>query len=205
MDMADQILPGFEPEITNYIENHLASHGIMTFTKTKLEAILGNEKVEKVKTNKRAMKTDAVIVSIGIRPNTAFLADTGIQLSSNKAIIVNEYMETNIKDIYLLTLLIIEGNNASVLTSLMSWSIATFDVSAPISWLIMVISETPPGTDEKREVERSRGDSAYISNPTTIFIMNIPLIKTIAGLITCLSWIILHLFIPTPINAPDII
>jgi NADPH-dependent 2,4-dienoyl-CoA reductase/sulfur reductase-like enzyme/rhodanese-related sulfurtransferase len=100
MDMADQILPGFEPEITNYIENHLASHGIMTFTKTKLEAILGNEKVEKVKTNKRAMKTDAVIVSIGIRPNTAFLADTGIQLSSNKAIIVNEYMETNIKDIY---------------------------------------------------------------------------------------------------------
>lgn len=100
IDMADQILPGFEPEIANYVENHLASHGIMTFTNTKLEAILGDEKVEKVKTNRRAVKADAVILSIGIRPNTDFLADTGIELSNNKAIVVNEHLETNIEDIY---------------------------------------------------------------------------------------------------------
>ncbi len=100
IDMTPQILPGFEPEIANYVENHLANHGIMTFTETKLEAILGDEKVEKVKTNRRVMKADAVIISIGIRPNTAFLADTGIQLAGNKAIVVNEHMETNIKDIY---------------------------------------------------------------------------------------------------------
>ena len=100
IDLAEQILPGFEPEIANYVENHLANHGIMAFTNTGLEAILGDEKVEKVKTSRRAMKADAVILSIGIRPNTAFLADTGIELSENKAIVVNEYMETNIKDIY---------------------------------------------------------------------------------------------------------
>jgi len=100
IDMTPQILPGFEPEIANYVENHLANHGIMTFTETKLEAILGDEKVEKVKTNRRVMKADAVIISIGIRPNTAFLADTGIQLAGNKAIVINEHMETNIKDIY---------------------------------------------------------------------------------------------------------
>ena len=100
IDLADQILPGFEPEIANYVENHLANHGIMAFTNTGLEAILGEEKVEKVKTTRRAMKADAVILSIGIRPNTAFLADTGIELSENKAIVVNEYLETNIKDIY---------------------------------------------------------------------------------------------------------
>jgi NADPH-dependent 2,4-dienoyl-CoA reductase/sulfur reductase-like enzyme/rhodanese-related sulfurtransferase len=100
IDLADQILPGFEPEIANYVENHLANHGIMAFTNTGLEAILGEEKVEKVKTTRRAMKADAVILSIGIRPNTAFLADTGIELSENIAIVVNEYLETNIKDIY---------------------------------------------------------------------------------------------------------
>ena len=100
IDLADQILPGFEPEIANYVENHLANHGIMAFTNTGLEAILGEEKVEKVKTTRRAMKADAVILSIGIRPNTAFLANTGIELSENKAIVVNEYLETNIKDIY---------------------------------------------------------------------------------------------------------
>lgn len=100
IDLADQILPGFEPEIANYVENHLANHGIMAFTNTGLEAILGEGKVEKVKTTRRAMKADAVILSIGIRPNTAFLANTGIELSENKAIVVNEYLETNIKDIY---------------------------------------------------------------------------------------------------------
>lgn len=100
IDMAPQILPGFEPEIAHYVENHLANHGIMTFTETKLEAILGDKKVEKVETNRRVMKADAVILSIGIRPNTAFLADTGIQLAGNKAIVVNEHMETNSKDIY---------------------------------------------------------------------------------------------------------
>ena len=93
IDLADQILPGFEPEIANYVENHLANHGIMAFTNTGLEAILGDEKVEKVKTSRRAMKADAVILSIGIRTNTAFLADTGIELSENKAIVVNEYLE----------------------------------------------------------------------------------------------------------------
>ncbi|NLK43578.1 MAG: FAD-dependent oxidoreductase [Tissierellia bacterium] len=100
IDMADQVLPGFEPEIANYVEKHLAKLGIMAFTGTRLEAILGEGKVEKVKTDKRTMKADAVVLSIGIRPNTAFLADTGLEFSPNRAIIVNEQMETNVKDIY---------------------------------------------------------------------------------------------------------
>lgn len=102
IDMAEHILPGFDPEIASFVENHLADQGIMTFTKTKLEAILGDEKVEKVKTNRRPMKADAVILAIGIRPNTAFLADTGIKLSENGAVVVNEHMETNVEDIYAL-------------------------------------------------------------------------------------------------------
>lgn len=102
IDMADHILPGFEPELANYVENHLADLGIMTFTNTALEGIEGDEngKVSKVKTNKRAMKADAVILAIGIRPNTGFLADSGIELAPNRAIKVNDKLETNIKDIY---------------------------------------------------------------------------------------------------------
>jgi NADPH-dependent 2,4-dienoyl-CoA reductase/sulfur reductase-like enzyme len=98
--MAGQILPGFEPEIANYVDNCLADQRIITFTETGLEAILGDEKVEKVKTNNRTMKADAVVLSIGIRPNTAFLNGTGIELAPNRAIKVNEKLETNIKDIY---------------------------------------------------------------------------------------------------------
>lgn len=100
IDMANQILPGFEPEIAAYVEKHLAEQRIIAFTETGLEAILGDGKVEKVKTNNRTMKADAVVLSIGIRPNTAFLDGTGIELSRNKAIQVNKKLETNIEDIY---------------------------------------------------------------------------------------------------------
>lgn len=102
IDMAEMVPPGFEPEFTDYIADHLAEHGIMVFTGTKLESIIGEEKVEKIKTDKRAMKADAVILSIGIRANTGFLADTGIELMPNRTIKVNEYLQTNIENIYAL-------------------------------------------------------------------------------------------------------
>jgi len=100
IDMAKHILPGFDDEFSEYVENHLANQGIMAFTGTKLEAILGEEKVEKVKTDNRAMKADAVILSVGIRANTSFLAETGIELMPNRTIKVNEFLQTNIEDIY---------------------------------------------------------------------------------------------------------
>ena len=46
IDMAENLLPGFDKEFAEYVENHLADQGIMAFTNTKLEAILGEEKVE---------------------------------------------------------------------------------------------------------------------------------------------------------------
>lgn len=100
IDMAEHILPGFDPEMTEFVENHLSDEGIMTFTSTKLEAILGEDKVEKVQTEKRNMKTDAVILSIGIKANTTFLKDTGIELMPNQTIKVNAYLQTNDQDIY---------------------------------------------------------------------------------------------------------
>jgi NADPH-dependent 2,4-dienoyl-CoA reductase/sulfur reductase-like enzyme/rhodanese-related sulfurtransferase len=100
IDMAKHVLPGFDEELAEYVENRLANQGIMTFTETKLEAILGEGKVEKIKAGKRAMKADAVILSVGIKANTAFLAETGIELMPNRTIKVNEFLQTNIEDIY---------------------------------------------------------------------------------------------------------
>lgn len=100
LDMAEHILPGFDPEFCEYVENHLADHRIMTFTNTRLEGILGSDKVEKVQTQKRAMKCDAVILAMGIRANTNFLEDTSIELMTNKTIKVNAYLQTNDENVY---------------------------------------------------------------------------------------------------------
>ncbi|WP_313758024.1 FAD-dependent oxidoreductase [Tissierella sp.] len=119
IDMADMVPPGFEPEFTEYIADHLAEHGIMIFTGTKLEAIIGEDKVEKIKTDKRTMKADAVILSIGIRANTGFLADTDIELMPNRTIKVNSNFQTNYENIYAV------GDCATVtnkITSKPAWS-----------------------------------------------------------------------------------
>lgn len=100
IEMAPNILTGFDKEFAEFAENHLADHGIMVFSNTKLEAILGEGKVEKIQTSRRAMKVDAVVMSAGIRPNTEFLKDSGIELNPNGTVKVNEYMQTNDEDIY---------------------------------------------------------------------------------------------------------
>ena len=100
LDMASHVLPGFDSEIQEYVENHLADMGINTMTGTRFEGVLGDGRVEKVQTGKRALKADAVVLSIGIRANTAFLADTGIEMAPNRTILVDDHMRTNDPDIY---------------------------------------------------------------------------------------------------------
>ena len=100
IDMAPQILPGFDPEMAAFIENHLAERGIMVFTGTMLKEIEGEERVTRAVTDGRSVKVDAVVMSVGIRPNTAFLRDTGLEFAPNGTLIVNENLETNLPDIY---------------------------------------------------------------------------------------------------------
>lgn len=100
IDFAPHILPGFlDPEVSAYVEDKLADNGIMCFTGVALEGILGTDRVEKVKTSRRAMKADACILAMGIRPNTAFLKDTGIEMFKG-TILTNQYLQTNDPDIY---------------------------------------------------------------------------------------------------------
>ena len=102
IDMAPHIMPGFDPEMAEYVEDYLADNGIMTMTNTRLEAAEGTETVEKVKTSRRAIKADALVMSLGIRANTGFLEGTGLEMAPNHTILVDEHLRTNDPDIYAL-------------------------------------------------------------------------------------------------------
>ena len=52
----------------------------MPLTGVSLEGVEGNGKVEKVLTSRRGMKADALVLAIGIRPNTGFLEGSGIEM-----------------------------------------------------------------------------------------------------------------------------
>ena len=74
------------------MENHLADEGIMTFANTRLEAILGTDKVEKVQTSRKAMKADLVVLALGIQANTGFLEDSSSNCMPNRTIQVDSQM-----------------------------------------------------------------------------------------------------------------
>lgn len=100
LDMAPQILaPGFDKEMADYAEGKLSESGIPVVTGVAVTAIEGNGKVEKVVTSKKSYKADLVVLSAGIRPNTVFLKDTGLEMFKG-TILTNEYGETNLPDIY---------------------------------------------------------------------------------------------------------
>ena len=100
LDMAPQVLaPGFDKEMADYVEGKLIEAGIPVVTNVTVTGIEGNGKVEKVTTSKKAYKTDLVVLSAGIRPNTAFLNDTGLEMFKG-TILTNEFGETNIPDVY---------------------------------------------------------------------------------------------------------
>lgn len=100
IDFADHVLPNFlDPELSEYVENKMADAGIMPMTGVALEGATGTEKVEKVQTSRRAIKAEALILAIGVRPNTAFLEGSGIEMFKG-TILTDKYLRTNVEDIY---------------------------------------------------------------------------------------------------------
>ena len=100
VEAMDHIMPGFDDEVCSYVEDELMENGIMVLTKERLNSIEGDGKVTKIRTDKRAMKADMIVMAVGIRANTKIASDCGLELEPNKTIKVNEYMQTNDEDIF---------------------------------------------------------------------------------------------------------
>ena len=100
IDFAPHVLPNFlDPELSEYVENRMAEAGIMPMTNVALEGVEGSGKVEKVLTSKRGLKADALVLAIGIRPNTGFLEGSGIEMHKG-TILTDQYLRTNLPDVY---------------------------------------------------------------------------------------------------------
>lgn len=100
--LEDRILQAvFDKEITDVLEEEIRSHNVDLRLDESVTKLIGDKKVSKVITSKGdSVDADIVIIATGVRPNTSFLKDTNIEMLPNGALIVNEYGETSIKDIY---------------------------------------------------------------------------------------------------------
>lgn len=100
VEAAPQLLPGvLDPEMAAYVKRHLQQAGVRVLTGTKAEALLGEGRVESVRTSAGSLPCGAAVFSVGIRPNTAFLEGTGLAMEKG-AIAVDENLATNLPGIY---------------------------------------------------------------------------------------------------------
>lgn len=103
IQLGDRVLmESFDKEITDVMEAEIRSHeGIhLHLEETVLEIVEENGKVVGVKTNKGEYKADLVVIATGVRPNTAFLKDTGIDMLPNGALVIDKHGKTSIDSIY---------------------------------------------------------------------------------------------------------
>lgn len=100
IDFASQILPNIvDAEVAVYAKKHLLKEGIRVITGTKADAIMGNDHVTGVKTSAGLLRCELLIMAAGIRPNTDFLQDSGLEMFKG-TILVDKTMKTNLEDVY---------------------------------------------------------------------------------------------------------
>ncbi|MDK2818662.1 MAG: CoA-disulfide reductase [Spirochaetota bacterium] len=90
----------FDSEMTNYLEESIQKDGVQLCLEETVTAFKGNEKIQQVITNKSTYNADLVIIATGFIPTTKWCADIGLNMLPNGAIIIDEYCQTNLPDIY---------------------------------------------------------------------------------------------------------
>jgi NAD(P)H-nitrite reductase large subunit len=100
VELADHILSlTLDGTASSILERALKKEGFHLITSNTAEAILGDGRVESVRlADGRLIKTQLVVVAIGVNPNVQIFRGTPLQIE--KGIVVNERMETNLPDIY---------------------------------------------------------------------------------------------------------
>ena len=96
VEMADQILPPLDHEMSVPVEHHLRSRGIRLHLSTAAAAFTqraGRLTVEL--TNSTFLDADLVILSVGVRPSTQLAKDAGLSLGPRGGITVDTHMRTS--------------------------------------------------------------------------------------------------------------
>lgn len=101
VELADRILSAtFDRKASGMIENALKQANCDVITKDTIDNIVNaNNRVTGVELkSKKQLECQMVIVAIGVKPNLDLVKDTPIKV--NRGIIVNQYLQTNINDVY---------------------------------------------------------------------------------------------------------
>ncbi len=101
VEMANQILPPWDPEMVAPVAAHLRDQGVRLQLDDAAKAIETTDTGLLVKLNSGGtLDTDFVVMSVGVRPENQLAVDAGLDVGKRGGIRVNSSMQTNDPDIY---------------------------------------------------------------------------------------------------------
>ncbi|MGB9976699.1 dihydrolipoyl dehydrogenase [Thermovenabulum sp.] len=103
IEMQDRLIPNFDREISEEIKKHMQRAGINIYVNSKVTKIEENSSGLKVMVESekeiREYAVEKILVSVGRKPDFSSVVKLHIE-KSEKGILVNERMQTNIKNVY---------------------------------------------------------------------------------------------------------
>ncbi|MDP4551538.1 CoA-disulfide reductase [Alkalihalobacillus macyae] len=100
IELGPQLASIFDDDMAELIHEEAERNSVSVHTNEGVQSFIGDQRVEKVVTDKGEYDADLVLVSVGVKPNTSFLKECGIHMTENGAIQVNRYMQTSLENIY---------------------------------------------------------------------------------------------------------
>ncbi len=97
LEKLPQVTPGLDSDMAVYVQDYIEKNGVMVFTNASITEIAENNVLL---SDGKAINTDMVLLSTGVRPNTELAAAAGVELGVTGAIRVNSKMQTNLPDVY---------------------------------------------------------------------------------------------------------
>jgi len=88
-----------DPDMSAIITDYLMSQGLNIKFGKGIERINGRDRVESVDIAGETISADIVVMAVGVKPESEFVSGSGIA-TERGAIITDDRMETNIKDVY---------------------------------------------------------------------------------------------------------
>lgn len=96
----DQILPPFDRDILSEAHAHIRQKGVDLRLSTELKEIKTCDRLSAVFASGESVETNMVVLALGVVPDTELAKTAGLELGIKGSIVVNEYMETSVPDIY---------------------------------------------------------------------------------------------------------
>lgn len=88
-----------DADAADMLKQELENQGMRFLLEKQTEKVLGKKRVEGLQfKDGTKVAADLIVIAVGVRPNVKMAADSGIEV--NRAIVVNDRMETNIPGVY---------------------------------------------------------------------------------------------------------